>query len=148
MILDEIVKREELEVDNDALDSEFNQTLNALAMQGLDFGKIRGGKKGQERIAQAVAMESANRVLTRRALDMLKSIAVGEYKSPEERKAEAAAKAEEGLAKSEMISEGSPVVSNEEAMESESPVPVVMTGEAASKEADEPDPSSEEETKS
>ena len=44
-------------------------------------------------VAQAVAMESANRVLTRRALDMLKSIAVGEYKSPEERKAEAAAKA-------------------------------------------------------
>jgi hypothetical protein len=30
-------------------------------------------------------MESANRVLTRRALDMLKSIAVGEYVPPEER---------------------------------------------------------------
>ena len=44
-------------------------------------------------MAQAVAMESANRVLTRRALDMLKSIAVGEYKSPEERQAEAEAEA-------------------------------------------------------
>ena len=129
LILDEIVKREQLEVDNDALDNEFNQTLNALAMQGMDFNKIRGGKKGQERIAQAVAMESANRVLTRRALDMLKSIAVGEYKSPEERKAEAAAKAEEGSAKSEMISEGSPIVSEEKAVETESAIPAGPSSE-------------------
>ncbi len=92
LILDEIVRKEELEVDNESLDSEFNQTLNALAMQGMDLSKVRGGKKGQQQLAQAVAMESANRVLTRRALDLLKSIAVGEYKSPEERKAEAAAK--------------------------------------------------------
>ena len=88
LILDEIVRAEKLEVDNEALDSEFNQTLNALAMQGMDLGKIRGGKKGQQQVAQAVAMESANRILTRRALEMLKSIAVGEYKSPEERAAE------------------------------------------------------------
>jgi trigger factor len=137
LILDEIVKREQLEVDNEALDNEFNQTLNALAMQGMDFNKIRGGKKGQQRVAEAVAMESANRVLTRRALDTLKSIAVGEYKSPEERKAEAAAKAEVGAAKSDMISEGGPVVSEEKAMEPASAVPEAEAGS-----------SSEEETKS
>ena len=68
-------------------------------MQGLDLSKIRGGRKGQQRVAQAVAMESANRVLTRRALDMLKSIAVGEYKSPEERQAEAASLEDEASAK-------------------------------------------------
>ena len=101
LILDEVVRREKIEVDNDSLDSEFNQTLNALSMQGLDFGKIRGGKKGQQRVAQAVAMESANRLLTRRALDMLKTIATGQYKTAEE-------------AKSEMISEGGPVASEEE----------------------------------
>jgi hypothetical protein len=72
-------------VDNAALDAEFNQTMSALTMQGVDLSKIRGGRRGQQRIAQAVAMESANRVLTRRALDMLKSIAVGEYVPPEER---------------------------------------------------------------
>jgi trigger factor len=91
LILDEIVRSEKLEVDNEALDAEFNQTLSALTMQGLDLNKVRGGKKGQQQLAQAVAMESANRVLTRRALDVLKSIAVGEYKSPEERAAEAEA---------------------------------------------------------
>jgi trigger factor len=94
LILDEIVRSEKLEVDNASLDAEFNQTLSNLTRQGLDFSKIRGGKKGQQQLAQAVAMESANRVLTRRALDTLKSIAVGEYKSPEERQAEAEAEAE------------------------------------------------------
>ncbi len=112
LILDEIVRKEEIEVDNAALDEEFSQTLNSLAMQGLDFGKIRGGKKGQERVAQSIAMDSANRLLTRRALEMLKSIAVGEYKSPAERKAEAEAKAKEA----EPVAEAEPAVPAEEAL--------------------------------
>jgi trigger factor len=91
LILDEIVRKEKLDVSNESLDAEFNNTLNSLVMQGLDMKKIQGGKKGQQQFAQAVAMESANRVLTRNALDMLKSIAIGEYKSPEERAAEAEA---------------------------------------------------------
>lgn len=96
LILDEIVRRENIQVDNEALDAEFNQTLSSLQMQGVDLNKVKGGRQGQQRVAQAVAMESANRVLTRRALDMLKAIATGEYKPSE-------------LAKSEMISEGGPV---------------------------------------
>jgi trigger factor len=88
LILDEIVRSENIQVDNEALDSEFNQTLNSLAMQGVDLNKIKGGRQGQQRMAQAVAMESANRVLTRRALDVLKSIATGEYVPPQERNAE------------------------------------------------------------
>jgi trigger factor len=85
LILDELVRREKIEVDNAALDEEFNQTLSALTMQGVDLSKIRGGRQGQQRVAQAVAMESANRVLTRRALDTLKAIAMGDYVPPEER---------------------------------------------------------------
>jgi trigger factor len=90
LILDELVRLEKIEVDNQALDAEFNQTLSSLTMQGMDLSKIRGGRQGQQRVAQAVAMESANRVLTRRALDVLKSIATGEYVPPEERQQEAA----------------------------------------------------------
>ena len=88
LILDELVRSEKIEVDNAALDAEFNQTLSNLTMQGMDLTKIRGGRQGQQRIAQAVAMESANRVLTRRALEVLKSIATGEYVPPEERSLE------------------------------------------------------------
>ena len=85
LVLDEVVRQEKIKVENEELDAEFNSTLNNLAMQGMDFGKIRGGKKGQQQLAQAVAMESASRVMTRRALDVLKSIAMGEYKPPEEK---------------------------------------------------------------
>lgn len=101
LILDEIVRSENIQVDNQALDAEFNQTLNSLMMQGMDLGKMKGGRRQQQQVAQAVAMESANRVLTRRALDVLKSIATGEYRAEE--------------AKSDMISEGGPIESVEEA---------------------------------
>jgi len=120
LILDEIVRTEKLEVDNESLDAEFNQTLDALSMQGLDFGKLRGGKKGQQRMAEAVALESASRVLTRRALDVLKSIAVGAYKSPEERKAEAEAAS---AAQADVAAEAETAPVEEKASEAESAVP-------------------------
>lgn len=101
LILDEIVRREKLEVSNEALDVEFNNTIGSLIAQGLDVRKIQGGKKGQQEFAQAVALESANRVLTRQALDLLKSIAVGEYKSPEERAAAQAAEETSAQAQAE-----------------------------------------------
>jgi trigger factor len=80
LILDEISRQEKIEVDNESLDQEFNNTLVDLQMQGVNMNKIRGGKQGQQRVAEAVAMESANRLLTRRTLDRLKAIATGEYK--------------------------------------------------------------------
>ena len=116
LILDELVRREKIEVDNAALDAEFNQTLSSLTMQGVDLSKIRGGRQGQQRVAQAVAMESASRVLTRRALDMLKSIATGEYVPPEERQAAAAA---EGSAAAEVSAEAEPARDEENAEQTE-----------------------------
>jgi trigger factor len=83
LILDEISRQEKIEVDNKSLDQEFNNTLADLQMQGVNMNQIRGGKQGQQRVAEAVAMESANRLLTRKTLDRLKAIATGEYK-PEE----------------------------------------------------------------
>jgi FKBP-type peptidyl-prolyl cis-trans isomerase (trigger factor) len=84
LILDEIVRMEKIEVKKEELDAEFNDTLNDLTQQGLDLGKIRGGKQGQQRLAETVAMESASRVLIRHALDTLKAIAIGEYKPKDE----------------------------------------------------------------
>lgn len=90
LILDELIRREGIQVDNTSLDAEFNTTLNELQMQGLNLTEIRGGRQGQQRVAQAVAMESASRLLTRRALDTLKAIATGEYRPPENAKDETA----------------------------------------------------------
>lgn len=94
LILDEIVRKEKLQIDDDALNAEYMNAINSLAMQGMDFNKVRGGKKGQRELSQAIAMDAASRVMTRKALDMLKSIAMGNYKPLEEREAEAQKAAE------------------------------------------------------
>ncbi|MBI3168094.1 MAG: trigger factor [Chloroflexi bacterium] len=100
LILDEIVRKEQIQIDDDALNVEYNNALNSLVMQGMDLSKLRGGKKGQRELSQAIAMDAANRVMTRRALDMLKSIAMGSYKTFEEREAEAKKAAEAAAAES------------------------------------------------
>ncbi len=79
LILDEIARKEKIEVDSSALDTEFNTTLVDLQSRGVNFSAIRGGKQGQQRVAEALAMQSANRLLTRRTLERLKSIATGEH---------------------------------------------------------------------
>lgn len=94
LILDEIVKVEKIQIDDDALNAEYMNAINSLAMQGMDFNKVRGGKKGQRELSQAIAMDAASRVMTRKALEMLKSIATGNYKPLEEREAEAQKAAE------------------------------------------------------
>jgi trigger factor len=83
LILNEIVRAENIQVENTKLNEEFNNTVSSLSSQGLDFNKIRGGKQGQQRVAEVLAMESANRLLTRRALDILKDIATDDYKPPQ-----------------------------------------------------------------
>ncbi|MBK9779085.1 MAG: trigger factor [Anaerolineales bacterium] len=94
LILDEIVRKEQIQIDDEALNIEYNNALNNLVMQGMDLNKIRGGKKGQRELSQAIAMDAASRVMTRKALDMLKTIATGNYKPLEEREAEAKQAAE------------------------------------------------------
>jgi trigger factor len=124
LILDEIVRSEKLEVDNAALDAEFNQTLSTLAMQGLDLSKLKGGRKRQQELAQAVAMESANRVLTRRALEVLKSIATGEYRTEQ--------------AQADMVAEGGPVTPVEGDPNATAPDPEPAASEPESKSEDDP----------
>jgi trigger factor len=92
LILDQLAREEKIEVDEGSLQNEFGQTLTELQYQGLNLDKVRGGKRGQQQVAEAIAMESANRLITRRTLDRIKAIAIGEYK-PEE--AEEAAEGEE-----------------------------------------------------
>jgi len=60
-------------------------------------------------------------VLTRSALEMLKSIATGNYKSPEERAAEKAAEAVEAVAQAESA------LSEEQVVEAEPAAPAVLS---------------------
>ena len=136
LILDEIVRSEKLEVDNASLDAEFNQTLSSLAMQGMDLTKLKGGRKRQQQVAQAVAMESANRVLTRRALEVLKSIAIGEYRAEQ--------------AQADMVSEGAPIppVEGDLNATAPDPDPAVTEPAANSEESASGEHENESETKS
>jgi trigger factor len=83
LILDQLAREENIEVDDEALQAEFGDTLTELQYQGMDFSKVRGGKRGQQQVAEAIAMQSANRLLTRRTMERIKAIATGEYKEEE-----------------------------------------------------------------
>lgn len=79
LILEEIARVEEIEVDaeDERLETEFKQTLTELHLSGLDLRSIKA-RQDQQRLAGAVAMESASRLLARRTLERLKAIATGE----------------------------------------------------------------------
>ncbi len=101
LILDEIARQQKIQFDEASLRDEFDQTINQLAYQGMDFNQLtKGGKKSQEDFSRMIANESAARLMTRRTLERLKVIALGEW-TPElvaEKNAEAETKAEESAA--------------------------------------------------
>jgi trigger factor len=82
LILGEFASKHNIRIDESALDQEFNLTLNQLASQGaVNFEKLnKSGKDDQARFSTAIANEAANRLLTRRTLEKLKAIALGEWK--------------------------------------------------------------------
>jgi len=95
LIMDQIAREEEIEVDEESLQGEFGQTMMELQYQGMDLSKVRGGKRGQQQVAEAIAMESANRLMTRRVLERIKAIASGEFKEEEAETTETEEKVEE-----------------------------------------------------
>jgi trigger factor len=100
LVMDELARTEKVEIDNDALEAEFNNAWANLAMTDEEFAKrTKNGTKASREIVDAVAMDSANRLLTRRVLDRIKAIATGEAaeakpKAKKARKATSAAETE------------------------------------------------------
>ncbi|MCF6277812.1 MAG: trigger factor [Anaerolineales bacterium] len=97
LIFDELARAEKIEVAEEELQGEFGQTLMELQQQGYDLSNVKGGKRAQREIAENIAFQSANRVMTRRTLERIKAIATGELEKEE--KAAKAAKKEEAAAK-------------------------------------------------
>ena len=74
--MDELARVEKIEIDNESLEAEFNKAWANLAMNDENFAKLtKYGTKASRDIVDAVAMDSANRLLTRRVLDRIKEIA-------------------------------------------------------------------------
>ena len=87
LIMDQLAREEKIEVNDEDLQNEFGQTMTEMQYQGLDFNKVKGGRQGQQKVAEAIAMQSANRLMTRRVLERIKAIATGEFKEEKEEEA-------------------------------------------------------------
>lgn len=121
LILDEVARKHNIHIDEEALSQEFNQTVNELAYQGaVDFEKLnKSSKADQARFSNAVASESANRLLTRRTLEKMKSIALGEWKPEDDapKAAEAESTPEEAAPSPEVKEEAPEAVEEESGAE-------------------------------
>lgn len=101
LIFNEIAQLEKLEINQNDLETEFNQTMMNLASQGYDFDKIKGGKRARKEISNNVAQQSATQLITRMTLDRMKDIATGDFAKAEKAAAKAAKEAEKEKAAEE-----------------------------------------------
>jgi len=80
LILEKLAEVEDIQLDTKSLQDEFDQTFMELQQYvGFDIEKVEGGKKGQQKVAESIAMASARRLLTRRTFERMKAIATGEF---------------------------------------------------------------------
>jgi trigger factor len=78
LIMDEMARVEKIEIDEQSLEQEFNNAWATLAMSDPEFSKrTKGGTRPTREMIDAVAMNSANRLLSRRVLEKMKAIATG-----------------------------------------------------------------------
>lgn len=83
LLMDEIARKEKIEVGKEELSGEFNHMVSEFQSQ-QDFKKLQR-KMTNEKIANAIAMQAASKLLNQHVLDRLKDIATGKT---EETKAE------------------------------------------------------------
>ncbi len=87
LVLDKLAKEEKVEIKNEDLQSEYTQIISEM-QESTDIKKLQKQLKN-ERVANALAMEAASRVLNRQVLNRLKDIATGKAEEKtEEPKAE------------------------------------------------------------
>lgn len=75
LVLDKLAKEEKVEIKNTDLQQEYTQMISEM-QQTTDLKKLEKQLRN-ERVANAVAMEAASRVLNRQVLNRLKDIATG-----------------------------------------------------------------------
>jgi trigger factor len=76
LVMDEIAKAEKIELGKEELQNEFNQTLYEV-QSTTDMRKLQR-KMSNEKLANAIAVQAASRLLSRRTLEQLKAIATGQ----------------------------------------------------------------------
>lgn len=85
LIMDELARVEKIDIDQKSLEEEFGNLWSSLAMTNEEFARqTKGGTKPTREIVDAVAMDSMNRLVTRRVLERIKAIATGQAESEAE----------------------------------------------------------------
>lgn len=83
MIMDAIAEAEGVKLENAELEEEFKNYWLTLVYSDPEFAKMtKNGTKFDQKLVNAVSMESANRLLTRKTLDRIKAIANNESEAP------------------------------------------------------------------
>lgn len=121
LVLDELARKEEVQVKNEDLQKEFEAIINEMSY-GADMKKLQKELRS-ERMANAIAMEAASRLLNRNVLERLKEIATGKADEPKaeaaEGEAEKPAKAKKTAKK--VAAEAEPVAETAEKVEEAAP---------------------------
>jgi FKBP-type peptidyl-prolyl cis-trans isomerase (trigger factor) len=78
LIMDEIGRKEKIQLDKAILNQSFEQTWSELQSDQGFQKSMKGKTQAPKQVMNAVAMESANRAYVRQTLDRMKAIAIGE----------------------------------------------------------------------
>jgi trigger factor len=93
LIMDELARTEKIELKEEEVAQEFQQAWMSLVMHDQEFAKrTKNGKKAPKELVDAVVMDVANRMTTRKVLERVKLIATGQA-GVEEKPAKKAKKA-------------------------------------------------------
>lgn len=90
LVLDQLSHEEKIALPKEDLENEFNKTLYDIQAT-TDMRQLRR-KMSNERLANAIAMQAATRLMSKRTLERLKAIATGEEIKSEEKPADKPAK--------------------------------------------------------
>lgn len=107
LIMDELARVEKVELKEEEVGQEFQQAWTNLVMYDQEFAKrTNNGKKAPKDLVDAVVMDAANRLTTRKVLDRLKLIATGQAGEAAPAEEKPAKKAKKAKAESAPEAEG------------------------------------------
>lgn len=79
LIIDEVARVEKIQLDEETLKNAFQETWSMLATSDEEFAKAtKGGTRASKELVDAVALDSANRLIVERVLEHLKLSATGQ----------------------------------------------------------------------
>jgi trigger factor len=81
LVLEQVAKSENIQLSQEEISRELNATLSNL-QNTKDFQKLNR-KSNSQQLMNAMAVQAASRAMNRRVLDLIKSIASGEYQKKE-----------------------------------------------------------------